>query len=100
MGRIVSPPSQSDTCIVRGSRMIITAAELNIGQRVGPMMTAYSILLETSDGVRTRQWLSYGSDAEAVADWLPRRAGHSVTIMAEGRVVAQWDARALEGRAA
>jgi hypothetical protein len=63
-------------------------------------MTEYSILLEAADGVRTRQWLPYASDADAIADWLPRSAGKRVEIMAAGRIVAHWDKKEPAGQAA
>ena len=63
-------------------------------------MNAYSILIEGAEGAPMRYWLAYASDADAVADWLPRSAGKRVEIMTDGRTVAAWDEREPAGRAA
>jgi hypothetical protein len=63
-------------------------------------MRQYGILLETPDGVRTRSWLPYKSNAEAIVDWLGRSEGLRVEIVSNRRIVARWDNRRISGIAA
>ncbi|HEX5182871.1 MAG TPA: hypothetical protein VFW19_06930 [Allosphingosinicella sp.] len=56
-------------------------------------MSEYGILIETSDGLRTRRRLPYPSDAAVIADWQHHGTDGFVEIVSEGRVVGRWDGR-------
>jgi hypothetical protein len=53
----------------------------------------YGISIETAEGVRTRQWLSYAGDEAATADWIDQANGRRIEISREGQVVGVIDDR-------